>query len=156
VIPYFAAPASGVVHVYHVGGDDDSDNGNNAPLSFVQTILNPAPQAGAFFGASNPFNGKQSISASSDVIVVGSPQIGGAVVAPQDVDLFGRQNDGTFSQSDNIPTPEPGLTFLGFDAYGQSVTLTGDGELYIGQMGSVFEGGGRLFTLELPSDDDDD
>jgi len=138
------APASGVVHVYRL-----DDNGNNAPLSLLQTLSNPMPQGAAYFGASSPHNGKQTISASSDVIAVGSPQNLGVIFPPQDVYLFGRQNDGTFLLTDNIPTPEPAVTFLGSESYGQSVTLSGDGELYIGQMGLFFEGGGRLFIFEL-------
>ena len=136
------APASGVVHVYRV--DDD------APLSFVQTLPHPDPQPFAFFGGTLPTNGKQTISASSEVIVVGSPQsFGFAVLGPQDVYLFGRQNDGTFSETDNLPTPEPPLAIPGFDGYGQSVTLGDDDDLYIGQLGSFFEGGGRVFVYQV-------
>jgi len=80
------------------------------------------------------------------VIAVGSPQFGGPL---QEVYLFGKQNDGTFSQTDNLPTPDPGLTFPGFDLYGQSVTLGVDDDLYIGQMGAFFEGGGRVFVYEV-------
>ncbi len=43
----------------------------------------------------------------------------------------------------------PGLVNPGIDVYGQPVTLSSDGELYIGQMGTVFEGGGGLFVYEL-------
>ncbi|MCH8248657.1 MAG: hypothetical protein IH913_03510, partial [Proteobacteria bacterium] len=151
-----AATVSGVVHIYRVNEEEEEDKeeedigGNKARLSFVQTLANPVPLPFAYFGAAPGFQGKQSISVSSDLIAVGSAQFGGAFGGAgllQDVYLFGMQNDGTFSQTDNIPTPEPGVT--GFDAYGLSVTLSGDGELYIGQMGSVFEGGGRVFVYEL-------
>ncbi len=116
----------------------------------MQTLANPAPAPNAFFGGSvQGFNGKQNIAASSDLIAVGSAQFLLVGVTPQDVYLYGRQNDGTFSQTDNIQTPEPGMTFPGFDVYGQSVTLSDDDELYIGQMSPVFEGGGRVFVYEL-------
>ena len=131
---------SGVVHVYRLD--------RNTPLSFVQTLVNPVPQLGALFGAVFPFDGKQSISVNSDVIAVGSPQINGPVVLPQDVYLFGRQNDGTFLQTDNLPTPEPGDNPR-FDGYGLSVTLGVDDDLYIGQAGAPVQGGGRLFVYKL-------
>ncbi len=82
------------------------------------------------------------------MIAVGSPQIFGAV-GLQDVYLFGRQNDGTFSQTDNLPTPELDLVLPGLEGYGQSVTLGGDDDLYIGQLGAGFGMGGRLFVYKL-------
>ena len=122
---------AGAVYVYKV----DPQNASS-PLSLVQTLVSPNARPLQFFAASfGP--GKQTVATDGDLIVVGSPfwqyDIRKATCCQDDVHVFAREaGANTFSLADSIPSPSPGTP--GFEIYGESVTLLGNGQLAIAQM----------------------
>jgi hypothetical protein len=129
----------GSVQVYAI------DNRNTNPLSLIQTLPNPAPAAGTFYGTVFSL-GRQSIATNGDTIVVGTNSFG---VPDPDVQIYSRAGDGSYSAPTALASPRPGDPFNGA-GWGQSVHLTQDGQLMIGQMGWLWQWRGRLFIFDLP------
>jgi len=126
---------AGAVHVYTI-----DNSGNNDTLTLSQTLPNPSAMAGSFFGT-NFGNGKQTISTDGNLIVVGTANFRGPGPFQINVELFARDDSGTFFLADSIPSPIPGV--FDEEEYGQAVQLLGNDELAISQ--------GSDGTLEIVS-----
>ncbi len=133
-----AAPQAGAVHIYSV------ENGNNNPLNLAQTLTSPVPLAGEFFGASFA-NGKQNIATNGQLIGIGSNQFGVAI-SPQQVQLYADDGSGFFGLVDSVVSPN--IVVPAFDIYGQAVSLIGNNQLAISQMGLAGPGG-QLFVFDI-------
>jgi hypothetical protein len=140
-----AGSNAGAVHIYTV-----NDNGNNNPISLLQTMPNPDSVAESFF-SSTFGNGKQALSTDGDLLAVGTANASFDPSAPPQMDtkMFARDANGMFVTVDSISSPEPG--FPTFELFGQSVTLLGDNQLAIGQMTNpdMVSLKGRVFLFDI-------